>query len=86
MLVKNRPADQHITNLSTMFDVLKHYNMCLNPTKCAFGVASRKFLGFMINQRSIKANPKNIQAILDMKVPKIVKDIQSLTGRMAAFT
>ncbi|KAI5323849.1 hypothetical protein L3X38_032922 [Prunus dulcis] len=32
------------------------------------------------------ANPEKIQAILDMKVPKTVKDIQSLTGRVAALT
>lgn len=60
MLVKSRMAIQHIPNLSTMFDVLKHYNIHLNPTKCAFGVASAKFLGFMINQRSIEANLEKI--------------------------
>ncbi|CAL9031802.1 unnamed protein product, partial [Prunus brigantina] len=60
--------------------------MRLNPTKCAFGVASGKFLGFMISQRGIEANPEKIQAILDMAIPKTVKDIQSLTGRVAALT
>ncbi|CAL9019077.1 unnamed protein product [Prunus brigantina] len=62
------------------------YKMRLNPTKCAFGVASGKFLGFMISQRGIEANPEKIQAILDMAIPKTVKDIQSLTGRVAALT
>ncbi|KAI5327731.1 hypothetical protein L3X38_027127 [Prunus dulcis] len=86
MLVKSRTADQHIPNLSAMFTILKQYKMRLNPTKCAFGVASGKFLGFMISQRGIKANPEKIQAILDMTIPKTVKDIQSLTGRVAALT
>ncbi|KAI5334662.1 hypothetical protein L3X38_024795 [Prunus dulcis] len=86
MLVKSRTADQHIPNLSAMFTILKQYKMRLNPTKCAFGVASGKFLGFMISQRGIEANPEKIQAILDMTIPKTVKDIQSLTGRVAALT
>ncbi|KAI5316972.1 hypothetical protein L3X38_036679 [Prunus dulcis] len=86
MLVKSRTADQHIPNLSAMFTTLKQYIMRLNPTKCAFGVASGKFLGFMISQRGIKANPEKIQTILDMTIPKTVKDIQSLTGRVAALT
>ncbi|KAI5338425.1 hypothetical protein L3X38_017696 [Prunus dulcis] len=86
MLVKSRTADQHISNLSAMFTILKQYKMRLNPTKCAFWVASGKFLGFMISQRGIEANPKKIQAILDMKVPKMVKDIHSLTGRIVALT
>ncbi|VVA28367.1 Hypothetical predicted protein, partial [Prunus dulcis] len=33
----------------------------------------------------IKANPEKIQGILDMKIPKTTKDIQSLTGRVAAL-
>ncbi|KAI5327243.1 hypothetical protein L3X38_026639 [Prunus dulcis] len=86
MLVKSRKADQHIPNLSAMFTNLKQYKMRLNPTKCAFGVASEKFLGFMISQKGIEANPEKIQAILDMTIPKTVKDIQSLTGRVAALT
>ncbi|KAI5312660.1 hypothetical protein L3X38_041833 [Prunus dulcis] len=86
MLVKSRTADKHIPNLSAMFTILKQYKMRLNPTKCAFGVASGKFLGFMISQRGIEANPEKIQAILDMTIPKTVKDIQSLTGRVVALT
>ncbi|XP_016652592.1 PREDICTED: uncharacterized protein LOC107881971 [Prunus mume] len=62
------------------------YRMRLNPTKCAFGVASGKFLGFMISQRGIEANSEKIQAILDTAIPKTVKDIQSLIGRVEALT
>ncbi|KAI5356456.1 hypothetical protein L3X38_009352 [Prunus dulcis] len=86
MLVKSRTADQHIPNLSAMFTILKQYRMRLNPTKCAFGVASGKFLGFLISQRGIKVNLEKIQAILDLTIPKTVKNIQSLTGRVAALT
>ncbi|KAM1912453.1 hypothetical protein ACFX14_000519 [Malus domestica] len=50
MLVKSKHADQHITNLSETFTILKRYRMRLNPNKCAFGVGSGKFLGFMISQ------------------------------------
>ncbi|KAM2433749.1 hypothetical protein PS1_023926 [Malus domestica] len=86
MLVKSKHADQHITNLSETFTILKRYRMRLNPNKCAFGVGSGKFLGFMISQRGIEANPEKIKAILDMKEPITSKDIQSLTGKVAALT
>ncbi|KAM2419868.1 hypothetical protein ACFXTH_026392 [Malus domestica] len=86
MLVKSKHADQHITNLSETFTILKRYRMRLNPNKCAFGLGSGKFLGFMISQRGIEANPEKIKAILDMKEPITSKDIQSLTGKVAALT
>ncbi|CAL8992282.1 unnamed protein product [Prunus brigantina] len=60
MLVKSRTVDDHLRNLSLMFGKLKQYNMRLNPSKCAFGVASGKFLSFMISQRGIEANPEKI--------------------------
>ncbi|KAM2832338.1 hypothetical protein COP1_032293 [Malus domestica] len=86
MLVKSKHADQHITNLSETFTILKRYRMRLNPNKCAFGVGSGKFLGFMISQRGIEANPEKIKAILDVKESVTSKDIHSLTGKVAALT
>ena len=59
--------------------------MKLNPSKCAFRVSSEKFLGFMVSQRKIEVNPNKIQAILSMEPPKNVKEVQSLTGRVAAL-
>ena len=59
--------------------------MKLNPNKCAFGVLSGKFLGFMVSHRGIKANPDKTQAILDMKPPRSIKEVQSLIGRVAAL-
>ncbi|KAL5563843.1 hypothetical protein UlMin_033590 [Ulmus minor] len=85
MLVKSLKADKHIDNLRESFEVLREYKMKLNPAKCAFGVTSGKFLGFMVNHRGIEANPAKIQALLDMESPRKVKEVQSLTGRVAAL-
>ena len=59
--------------------------MKLNPSKCAFGVYSGKFLGFMVLQRGIETNPDKIKAILEMQPPKTTKEVQRLTGRVAAL-
>ena len=60
MLVKSKVTSDHIAHLADMFKILHAYRMKLNPLKCAFGVASEKFLGFMVNQRGIEANPEKI--------------------------
>ncbi|KAM1672284.1 hypothetical protein ACFXTN_037192 [Malus domestica] len=86
MLVKCKHVDQHITNLSETFTILKRYRIRLNLNKCAFGIGFSKFLGFMISQRGIEANLEKIKAILDMKKPVTSKDIQSLIGKVAALT
>ena len=60
--------------------------MKLNPTKCALRVSAGKFLGFIVNSRGIEANPDKIKVMLDMEPPSNTKDIQRLTGRIAALS
>ena len=86
MLVKSIKVELHITHLAETFQVLRSYNMKLNSTKCAFGVSAGKFLGFIVNNRGIEANPDKIKVMLDMLPPSNVKDIQRLTGRIAALS
>ena len=86
MLVKSVKAELHITHLAEAFQVLKSYNMKLNPAKCAFGVFAGKFLGFIVNNRGIEANPDKIKVLLDMLPPSNIKDIQRLTRRIAALS
>ena len=59
--------------------------MKLNPAKCAFGVSAGKFLGFIVNNRGIEANPDKIKVVLDMPPPPSIKEVQRLTGRIAAL-
>ena len=86
MLVKSKTAADHIAHLSDTFAVLRKYRMKLNPLKCAFGVASRKFLGFMVNHKGIEANPEKIQAFIDIWSPTNMKEVQNLIGRVAALS
>ena len=85
MLVKSKEEKDHLDDLKEMFDTLKQYSMKLNLAKCTFGVSSRKFLGFMVSQRGIEANPEKVRAILKMSSPKMIKEVQSLTRRVVAL-
>ena len=86
MLVKSTTDDLHIAHLFEAFQILRNYNMKLNPAKCAFGVSARKFLGFIVNHRGIEANPDKIKVVLDMPSPSRIKEVQRLTGRIAALS
>ena len=85
MLFKSKEEPAHLDDLKETFTTLRQYQMKLNPNKCVFGVASGKFLGFMVSQRGIEANPEKVKAILDMASPKTVKEVQKLTRRIAAL-
>ena len=75
MLVKSKEELAHLDDLEETFATLRQYQMKLNPNKCAFGVSLGKFLGFMMSQREIEANPEKVQAILNMTSSKTVKKV-----------
>ena len=58
MITKSREPIDHVKHLEETFELLRKYQMKLNPEKCAFGVSSGKFLGFLVSHRGIEANPK----------------------------
>jgi len=85
MITKSVKENDHAQVLEETFKLLRAYVIKLNLKKCTFGVKSRKFLGYMIDQRGIEANPDKVQAILRMRSPTNIKEVQKLTGCIAAL-
>ena len=56
--------------------------MKMNPDKCAFGVTSGQFLGFMIHERGIEIGSKSKEAIRDMVPPTTKPELQKLIGQI----
>ncbi|XP_065036645.1 uncharacterized protein LOC135672121 [Musa acuminata AAA Group] len=86
MIVKSRTAETHPSDLAETFNTLRRFGLRLNPAKCAFGVTSGKFLGFIIHERGIDANSEKVQAIIDMQPPRTIRDLQRLNGRLVALS
>ncbi|XP_061358283.1 uncharacterized protein LOC133302508 [Gastrolobium bilobum] len=86
MIVKSKTPDQHLADLQGVFGRLRKFNMRLNPSKCAFGVPAGKFLGFMLTERGIEVNADKCKAIIEMRSPQTIKEVQQLTGRLVALT
>ncbi|XP_072071627.1 uncharacterized protein [Arachis hypogaea] len=86
MLAKTESGEQLTNDLEVIMNTLRKHQMRLNPAKCALGMEAGKFLGFMITQRGVEANPEKCRAILEMTNPKNLKEIQKLTGRLTALS
>ncbi|CAL8169972.1 unnamed protein product [Prunus armeniaca] len=86
MVVKSQEKSQHVRHLEEVFNILRRYRMKLNLKKCAFGVSSGQFLGQIVNKRGIEPNPSKVQALRNMPDPRTPRDVQVLTGRIAALS
>jgi len=67
MLVKSVQCTDHLQHLDK-----------LNPKKCTFGVASGKFLGYLVTRWGIEADPDQIYAILNIRLLTCMKEVQML--------
>ncbi|KAK0583839.1 hypothetical protein LWI29_003744 [Acer saccharum] len=85
MITKSQQVELHPDHLRETFELLQKNQIQLNPDKCAFYVSTGKFLGFMVHERGIEANPEKIKAILELQSPTTLKKVQGLTGCLVAL-
>jgi hypothetical protein len=85
VVIKTRSHDEFMSDLEKTFNSLRRFRWKLNPTKCVFGVPQGKLLEFIVSHRGIEANSEKINAIRARDAPRMNKDIQKLTGCMAAL-
>jgi hypothetical protein len=86
LVAKTKEGNSHADDLEEILSQVRRYRIRLNPAKCSFGVQAGKFLGFLLTRRGIEANPEKCQAIISMRSPSCVKEVQQLTGRLAALS
>ncbi|XP_070045892.1 uncharacterized protein [Nicotiana tomentosiformis] len=82
VIINSRTQEDHVQDLRKFFERLCMYDLKLNPAKCAFGVPSRKLLGFIVSRRGIELDPTKIKAIRDLPPPRTKKEVMSLLGRL----
>jgi hypothetical protein len=85
IVVANKNKEDHLADLAETFANMRDARLRLNLEKCVFGVRQGKILVYMVSHRGIEANPTKIQAIINMTPPQTARDVQRLTGRLAAL-
>ena len=81
--MKSRAKADHIADLKTVFEIMQAHQLKMNPTKSFLGVASNKFLGFVVTFKGIHLDPKKVRAIQKMQPPRNLRELRGLQGRLA---
>ena len=80
---KKKRREDHLVDLRFVFNYLRKYQLKMNPRKCAFGVTSGKFLGFIVRHRGIEIDQSKIEATQKMPEPKNLRELKGLQGKLA---
>ena len=84
-LVKSTKHNTHLQDLGPILDCMEKFSLRLNPKKCAFGVTSRKLLGYIVSTKGIEVDPEKVQAIMDMPLPHIINQMRGLQRRLQSI-
>ncbi|KAG9442572.1 hypothetical protein H6P81_018426 [Aristolochia fimbriata] len=76
------PKDEELTAFRTPKGIF-YYKFKMNPLKCAFGVTSGKFLGFIVHHQGIKIDQSKTDAIRKMLEPRNITELKSFQGHLA---
>ncbi|RLN04398.1 hypothetical protein C2845_PM13G07380 [Panicum miliaceum] len=82
VVVKLKGHQEHLADLQEVLECTRKHGLKMNPNKCAFGVSAGQFLGFMVHERGIEVNRKNIDAINKVVAPQNKTELQSLIGKV----
>ena len=63
IVIKLASLSHHLADLRFALERMRRYGLKMNPLKCAFGVSTGKFLGFIINEKGIEIDLKRIEAM-----------------------
>ena len=85
IVVKSRRKEEHFHVLKKVFERCRAFNLRMNLFKCAFGVSSGKFLGFLVHSRGIDMDPAKATTIATMRPLATIKELKSFLGKGRAL-
>jgi len=84
----SRTIDEHFDRLRSVLERLRTAGLKLKPSKCFFRKKSVGFLGHVISEQGIEAQPQKLQAVMQWPTPECVRDVRArfgLTGYYRKF-
>lgn len=82
MIAYSKKVEDYCNDLEKIFIRALEYGISLNPKKCHFGVTEGKLLGHIVSKDGVRIDPKRIDAIDKIQIPKIVMSIKSFFGQI----
>ena len=79
LVVHNSCWEDHLTDLKSLLNNLRHFGLTAGPSKCFIGFHEIKYLGYSIGDNKLKPSDK-IESILKMPLPSTKKQLRSFMG------
>jgi hypothetical protein len=80
ILVYNQNLKEHLEHLKVVLKVLQDNQLFAKMSKCTFGCQEVSYLGHLISQEGVKANPAKIASMVSWPIPANIKALRGFLG------
>jgi hypothetical protein len=80
IIIFSSSHEDHLQHLRKAFLKCRRYGISLNPKKYNFSLKEGKLLGHIVSADGVRIDPKRVEAIKKLSLPRSKKDIQSFLG------
>ena len=77
ILISGADDEDHLKNLTAVFDILSRLGLTLNKSKCKFFQEEVEYLGFFLDKTGIRTNPEKTKAIINAPASTNLNELQS---------
>ena len=80
--VFSKSDTEHIEHLRRTFEKCRRYGLSLNPQKSLFALEEGKLLGHIVTKDGVNIDPKRVEVINGIALPRNKKEVQVFLGRI----
>lgn len=85
IVIISETFEEHISLLIKVFEKLSYAGLTINFEKSVFFKNELKYLGYVVNEHGLCADPKKIEAILEYPIPSSRKEVRRFLGTCSWF-
>ena len=69
LMILGKTADEHLQNLRRVFEKLREHRLTVKLSKCKWMEKEVRYLGHILSEDGIRADPRKIQSLIDWQFP-----------------
>ena len=81
----SQTPEEHLVRLQAVFDKLKAAGLKLKPSKCELFKKQINYLGHVVGQEGVAADPAKIKAVTKCPRPTTVTEVRSFLGFVSYY-
>lgn len=80
VIIFSKTVEEHLDRLKQVFERFRDFRLKLSPKKCSFFMKRVKYIGHIVTEDGVQADPEKVDKVRDWPTPKSPEDVRQFLG------